>query len=421
MNWTWIAMPLLCAALGYVTNWLAIKMLFRPHKQKFLFGMKMPFTPGLLHKERFRISKKIGETLSKSVLTHEVLVRALTSPEITEKISLAADDFLRTIESDERTLGEVGAALFGVEKDEMVEKAQVALNEVLVKFSAEGGSFEVVKHKIAGHIKHAIESRVSLDKTASEMLPQSVVEWVIAPVEPRIPRIVEYMKQALENNPSVGETLSALVGKIAREQFGSFMGLFIKYDELYIKIKDSFFDYIEDEENRADIAEKIDAVIQKAMTTPVGEFVAKMPQSAELSENFMGSLDEQINNALNGVLEKIQAKLVEFSEEMLLRAENVPVNRLFGYVSRNGENRDKIKAFMVKAATMALEKGGTYAISSLDISKLIESQLNGFNVAETEEMLMGVVGRELKWIMVLGGIIGFIVGFVPVIFSALGA
>ena len=33
------------AIIGYITNWLAIKMLFRPHGEKKIFGIKLPFTP----------------------------------------------------------------------------------------------------------------------------------------------------------------------------------------------------------------------------------------------------------------------------------------------------------------------------------------------------------------------------------------
>jgi len=362
MNWIWVLMPLLCAVLGYATNWLAIKMLFRPHRQKFLFGKRLPFTPGLLHKERFRISKKIGETLSKNILTHEALIKALTSPEITEKIEAATEEFLCGIEKDERTLGEVGALLFGVEKDE-----------------------------IAMHIKQMVETYFLADKTIGDILPQNAVEWLAKPIEPRILPAVEFLKRTLDNNPGIEETLAALVSKIASQQLGSFLGIFIRYNELYSKIKTSFFEYLEDEENHADIAEKVSGLVSKASSTP------------------------------NSAFSKIQAKLVEVSTEILHNAENMCVNRLFGHISKNGESRAKIKMAMVKMAIIALEKGGGRAISSLDISKLIENQLNSFDVAETEEMLLGVVGKELRWIMALGGIIGFIVGFVPVIFSMMGA
>ena len=44
--------PLVGGVIGYVTNDIAIRMLFRPHNAKYLFGFKIPFTPGIIPKEK---------------------------------------------------------------------------------------------------------------------------------------------------------------------------------------------------------------------------------------------------------------------------------------------------------------------------------------------------------------------------------
>ncbi|RUM60942.1 MAG: DUF445 domain-containing protein, partial [Persephonella sp.] len=39
--------------IGYITNYLAIKMLFKPYKKIYLFNkIPLPFTPGVIPKER---------------------------------------------------------------------------------------------------------------------------------------------------------------------------------------------------------------------------------------------------------------------------------------------------------------------------------------------------------------------------------
>ncbi len=60
MDWTFIAAPISGAVIGYFTNWLAIKMLFLPYKEKYLFGIKIPFTPGIIPKERKKLATGIG-------------------------------------------------------------------------------------------------------------------------------------------------------------------------------------------------------------------------------------------------------------------------------------------------------------------------------------------------------------------------
>ena len=55
MNPIYIVSPLMGGIIGYFTNWLAIKMLFRPHKKLYIGNLPIPFTPGLIPKERTRI------------------------------------------------------------------------------------------------------------------------------------------------------------------------------------------------------------------------------------------------------------------------------------------------------------------------------------------------------------------------------
>ena len=48
-----IIIPIIVGSvIGYATNWLAIKMLFRPLREKRLLGVRLPFTPGLIPKEK---------------------------------------------------------------------------------------------------------------------------------------------------------------------------------------------------------------------------------------------------------------------------------------------------------------------------------------------------------------------------------
>ncbi|PKL06063.1 MAG: hypothetical protein CVV53_06280, partial [Spirochaetae bacterium HGW-Spirochaetae-9] len=95
---TWIMPPLVGAVIGYFTNWLAIKMLFRPLKPVYVGKFKLPFTPGILPRERLRLSDSVGETVSRELLTPEVFKTRLDEPalraKIEEAIYLIIGDFL---------------------------------------------------------------------------------------------------------------------------------------------------------------------------------------------------------------------------------------------------------------------------------------------------------------------------------------
>jgi len=82
----WIVPPLVGAIIGYFTNWLAIKMLFRPLRPIYIGKLKLPFTPGILPSERRRLTDSVGETVSRELLTTEVFKSRLEEPSLQAKI-----------------------------------------------------------------------------------------------------------------------------------------------------------------------------------------------------------------------------------------------------------------------------------------------------------------------------------------------
>lgn len=86
--------PLSGSIIGYFTNWLAIKMMFRPHQPKYIFGMKIPFTPGLIPKERGRLAEAVGSSISENLMNREVLEKNLLSEDMFTKIGEGYDTFI---------------------------------------------------------------------------------------------------------------------------------------------------------------------------------------------------------------------------------------------------------------------------------------------------------------------------------------
>ena len=86
--------PLSGSIIGYFTNWLAIKMMFRPHQPKYIFGMKIPFTPGLIPKERGRLAEAVGSSISENLMNREVLEKNLLSEDMLTKIEEGYDTFI---------------------------------------------------------------------------------------------------------------------------------------------------------------------------------------------------------------------------------------------------------------------------------------------------------------------------------------
>lgn len=100
----YITRPIVGAIIGYITNDIAIRMLFRPHQAKFIFGVKIPFTPGIIPKEKGRIAQAIGSSISTNLMNKEVLEKNLLSDDMLDKLGNAVDEFFRIQKNNPETL-----------------------------------------------------------------------------------------------------------------------------------------------------------------------------------------------------------------------------------------------------------------------------------------------------------------------------
>ena len=91
MNYEIITAPLIGGVIGLVTNGIAIKMLFRPWKPIYIGKFRVPFTPGLIPKEKPRIAKAIANVIGNNLLDNETIQKTLLSDGIKEKIMNAID------------------------------------------------------------------------------------------------------------------------------------------------------------------------------------------------------------------------------------------------------------------------------------------------------------------------------------------
>ncbi|MBR1391791.1 MAG: DUF445 family protein [Lachnospiraceae bacterium] len=76
-----IILPILIGAvIGYCTNYLAIKMLFHPHREIRIGTWRLPFTPGIIPKNQKRIAGAVANAVS-AALT-DIIVEKITQAEL---------------------------------------------------------------------------------------------------------------------------------------------------------------------------------------------------------------------------------------------------------------------------------------------------------------------------------------------------
>lgn len=75
------------AIIGLFTNYIAVKMLFRPYKAKYIGKLHIPFTPGIVPRRKDALAKALGRMVSESLVRTEDLKSALLSDEIAMTIA----------------------------------------------------------------------------------------------------------------------------------------------------------------------------------------------------------------------------------------------------------------------------------------------------------------------------------------------
>ena len=78
------------AVIGYLTNYLAVKMLFRPYTEKRIGRLRLPFTPGVIPRRRADLAKALGEAIAEKLITRKDLADLLISEETVKALSEAA-------------------------------------------------------------------------------------------------------------------------------------------------------------------------------------------------------------------------------------------------------------------------------------------------------------------------------------------
>lgn len=146
LGFEYIIAPVLGGIIGYITNDIAIRMLFRPHTAKYVFGVHIPFTPGIIPKEKGRIAEAIGGVISENLMNQEVLGRYLLSDEMVAKLRSSIEDFIATQKGNEET---VKAFLSHYLSEEEIQSVAANVNQSLTNQMSDKMTNPAVGCKVA--------------------------------------------------------------------------------------------------------------------------------------------------------------------------------------------------------------------------------------------------------------------------------
>lgn len=178
----YISGPALGAVIGYITNDIAIRMLFRPRNAKYIFGKRVPFTPGIIPKEKNRIAGAIGKSVSENLMNRDVLERTLLSNEMIDKIKNSIDEFYNTQLHNEETVHQF--ATHYLTEQELNDMRESTCDEIAKLITIK------LRDKVIGiNIAHAATQHV-IEKTRASAVGKikvdRLLEVITSPLETKL-------------------------------------------------------------------------------------------------------------------------------------------------------------------------------------------------------------------------------------------
>lgn len=182
-----IAGPLIGAVIGYCTNFIAVKMLFRPHRPIMLGSTRLPFTPGLIPKRKDELAGAIGAAVSDVLLTKEDLTEALPSDAIKESITRELWQRFGKAKESTRSVGETISDF--IPRDQY-EKLRDRLEDLVTEKAVHALQQLKIGEIVVEEGARAIQEKVQGTMLAM-MLSDQMIQSVASPIGDEIQRYIE--------------------------------------------------------------------------------------------------------------------------------------------------------------------------------------------------------------------------------------
>ncbi|KGM95112.1 hypothetical protein Z968_09935 [Clostridium novyi A str. 4552] len=415
------------AIIGYITNWLAIKMLFRPHQEKRIFGFKIPFTPGLIPKEQKRIAKSVGNAVGEHLLTKDTMIEALKNNEVDSKFKTWVNKKAKKIIKKDISVKEELKNLLGSKINSFVDnvksklsnsiltfvkkdKFKVQLQDVIVnsiKEELKKNPEEIINssfyqnisknlldisigfknsQEFQNYLEKGIQKKLikleNVDKPLDEVIPMGVISSLKVYIYNKNYDISMGIKEILKDE-KVQLKLQNVFSELISTNLNPMVAMFLNPTTIYNKIYSVLDEYLDREETQKEVAIFINDVIDKLLKLKLSNIMSQLSEDAKI-KNAEAISDLILKNVLEDevfheILLKLEEKFKEHEsvEELLLRA-NINLDKILIHLI--GSKLEKILQ-----SQEIQEKVEIYTNSI--VNKILESKICEITKGKEEEIL----------------------------------
>ncbi|MEZ2459388.1 DUF445 domain-containing protein [Salinicoccus roseus] len=361
-----ILMAIIGALIGGLTNMLAIRMLFRPYETKYLFGRRLPLTPGVIPRRREEASIKMGEIVTRHLLTPDAFIEKIKSRETQNFIMLFIDRQIETIESEKLTLRYFLERINEGLSDKVVKGFNAQLSD---KVTAEGTRLyqQEIRNLVPADAMATLDGKIG---TLQPQITQKIEEYINS--EKGYQDLYTMTDEFVEHRGRLARSLKYLMSKETIVQnIQSELNKLIhhpKMTEIQVRI-------INDEYERIKKS-RVDALISER-------------DQQRLIDSVYDVLRERID--IEGILDY---PIEDFNREM------------FESFKKRGKYqlRDNIIEYLGENTGRIVEK--------LQLAQVVKKQIDSFELSHIEDLVMEISSKEFRMITLLGFFLGGMIGIV---------
>jgi uncharacterized membrane protein YheB (UPF0754 family) len=395
----YISPPILGGLIGYYTNDIAIKMLFRPYKAVYIFGQKVPFTPGLIPSNQERLGQNIANAIMKSLLTPEEMQNLARRLLETERLQGGIFWLLRLVV--DQVKGDKNPRstkiLAGILRDLLGESLPRLLKVLARQETFLETQINQIFDKVLLEFQLSDEQSIRLaDWLLEIVLPPDRLRQVIIDflTDRTIQTIDESFREKTSGTYWVVANLFGLKNTLTRLR------------TFCLDEKESTNKRLQELIKDLKMRDRIKELLQNLslQNLPVGTV-------RQLRKTIRDSVRQYLQNSGGDLLKELteSADWERISIVLLNRlSSSAVVNTSLEVVARD------LALILEKYLEKDLEVIVAQAIPVLSIDQVIVERVKATAPAELEDAIEGIVRNELQAIVTLGGILGFVVGLLQV-------
>lgn len=393
--WLFIAPPVVGGIIGYFTNDIAIKMLFRPYRALYVGTWKLPFTPGLIPSNQERLAKRIADTIMGSLLTPDELQnlarRLLQTERIQSAIQWLLQSALQQIRNDSNK--KTNQVLAGILHD-LIGQSLPRLLKVLAR-----------QENFLESQLNQIFDQVILEFQLTDEQAGQLADWLLQVALP--PDVIRQLVVDFLTDRNI-QVIDEGFREKTSGTYWVVANLFGLRNAL-VRLRTHFLD-----EKEASNALIVDLIQSLGVRSRLKEWMQNLSLQnlpvgtvRQLRKTMRDSVRQYIRERGADVLEGLSDSVdwEHIAGLILARLSSSPVvNTSVQVVSQ------ELALILERYLEKDLEVIVAQAIPILNIDDVIINRVNATSPANLEAAIQGIVRSELQAIVNLGGILGFVIG-----------